>query len=145
MEKNIGPEGCFISCVPGSFYGRLFPKKSLHFVHSSSSLHWLSQCLKGLAANGLPQSMPRIGAKTMLKGCKKPPKVAKKLLEATSNGTMEFFKLASPVSGCGHATAWPYCYAIDMIIGNFYNAETIHISNDLSVTFEPVDYFLSND
>lgn len=34
---------CFISGVPGSFYGRLFPLKSLHFVHSSSSLHWLSQ------------------------------------------------------------------------------------------------------
>ncbi|CAA3029293.1 jasmonate O-methyltransferase-like [Olea europaea subsp. europaea] len=45
MEKNIGPEGCFISGVPGSFYARLFPKKSLHFVHSSSSLHWLSQPL----------------------------------------------------------------------------------------------------
>ncbi|KAL3514675.1 hypothetical protein ACH5RR_027392 [Cinchona calisaya] len=32
---------CFISCVAGSFYGRLFPKKSLHLVHSC--LHWLSQ------------------------------------------------------------------------------------------------------
>ncbi|XP_006354672.1 benzoate carboxyl methyltransferase-like [Solanum tuberosum] len=34
---------CFISGVPGSFYERLFPSKSLHFVHSSSCLHWLSQ------------------------------------------------------------------------------------------------------
>ncbi|KAJ0989061.1 hypothetical protein J5N97_007417 [Dioscorea zingiberensis] len=34
---------CFISVVPGSFYGRLFPSQSLHFFHSSSSLHWLSQ------------------------------------------------------------------------------------------------------
>lgn len=34
---------CFISGVPGSFYERLFPSRSLHFVHSSSSLHWLSQ------------------------------------------------------------------------------------------------------
>ncbi|XP_057425459.1 LOW QUALITY PROTEIN: probable jasmonic acid carboxyl methyltransferase 2 [Lotus japonicus] len=34
---------CFVSAVPGSFYGRLFPSKSLHLVHSSSSLHWLSQ------------------------------------------------------------------------------------------------------
>ncbi|KAK6115319.1 hypothetical protein DH2020_007588 [Rehmannia glutinosa] len=42
-EKGIGAEGCFISGVAGSFYGRLFPRKSLHFVHSSSSLHWLSQ------------------------------------------------------------------------------------------------------
>ena len=38
---NGGP--CFVSAVPGSFYGRLFPRRSLHFVHSSSSLHWLSQ------------------------------------------------------------------------------------------------------
>ncbi|KAL2513004.1 Jasmonate O-methyltransferase [Abeliophyllum distichum] len=43
INKNIGQEGCFISAMPGSFYGRLFPKNSLHFVHSSSSLHWLSQ------------------------------------------------------------------------------------------------------
>lgn len=42
--KGVG-ESCFISCVAGSFYGRLFPKRSLHFVHSSSSLHWLSQVL----------------------------------------------------------------------------------------------------
>lgn len=42
-EKGIGPERCFVSVVAGSFYGRLFPNKSLHFVHSSSSLHWLSQ------------------------------------------------------------------------------------------------------
>ncbi|KAK4429287.1 Jasmonate O-methyltransferase [Sesamum alatum] len=42
-ENGVGPEGCFISGVAGSFYGRLFPKMSLHFVHSSSSLHWLSQ------------------------------------------------------------------------------------------------------
>ncbi|KAM0944229.1 putative salicylate carboxymethyltransferase [Dioscorea sansibarensis] len=34
---------CLISVVPGSFYGRLFPSQSLHFIHSSSSLHWLSQ------------------------------------------------------------------------------------------------------
>lgn len=36
-------ESCFFSGIPGSFYGRLFPSESLHFVYSSSSLHWLSQ------------------------------------------------------------------------------------------------------
>ncbi|WOK97787.1 jasmonate O-methyltransferase [Canna indica] len=42
--KKSGNNGqFFISGVPGSFYGRLFPSKSLHFVHSSSSLHWLSE------------------------------------------------------------------------------------------------------
>ncbi|KAF3437768.1 hypothetical protein FNV43_RR20524 [Rhamnella rubrinervis] len=29
--------------VPGSFYERLFPEASLHLVHSSNSLHWLSR------------------------------------------------------------------------------------------------------
>ncbi|KAF9598974.1 hypothetical protein IFM89_033319 [Coptis chinensis] len=32
----------FAAGVPGSFYGRLFPKASLHFVHSSYALQWLS-------------------------------------------------------------------------------------------------------
>lgn len=46
-EKGKGlRNNCFVSCVAGSFYGRLFPKKSLHLVHSSSSLHWLSQVIK---------------------------------------------------------------------------------------------------
>ncbi|KAF6170798.1 hypothetical protein GIB67_015750 [Kingdonia uniflora] len=39
--ESFGP--CFFAGVPGSFYGRLFPIKSLHFVHSSYSIHWLSQ------------------------------------------------------------------------------------------------------
>ncbi|KAK1372856.1 Jasmonate O-methyltransferase [Heracleum sosnowskyi] len=33
----------FLNDLPSSFYARLFPRNSLHFVHSSSSLHWLSQ------------------------------------------------------------------------------------------------------
>ncbi|KAJ9186550.1 hypothetical protein P3X46_002109 [Hevea brasiliensis] len=46
---RFGP--CFISAMPGSFYGRLFPSRSLHFVHSSSSLHWLSQAPPSLNWN----------------------------------------------------------------------------------------------
>lgn len=41
MGCGFGP--CFVTGVPGSFYQRLFPSKSLHFVHSSYSLQWLSQ------------------------------------------------------------------------------------------------------
>ncbi|CAN1225630.1 Probable methyltransferase TCM_000336 [Linum perenne] len=33
----------FISAHPASFYGRLFPDSSLHFVYSCYSLHWLSK------------------------------------------------------------------------------------------------------
>jgi hypothetical protein len=33
----------FAAGVPGSFHCRLFPESSLHFVHSSFALHWLSK------------------------------------------------------------------------------------------------------
>ncbi|XP_077210592.1 putative jasmonic acid carboxyl methyltransferase 1 isoform X2 [Tasmannia lanceolata] len=42
-EKGVDFGLCFVAGVAGSFYGRLFPTRSLHFVHSSYSLHWLSQ------------------------------------------------------------------------------------------------------
>ncbi|KAK2632336.1 hypothetical protein EUGRSUZ_L01687 [Eucalyptus grandis] len=38
---DFGP--CFIAAMPGNFYGRLFPDHSLHFIHSSYSVHWRSQ------------------------------------------------------------------------------------------------------
>ncbi|EFH47349.1 S-adenosyl-L-methionine:carboxyl methyltransferase family protein, partial [Arabidopsis lyrata subsp. lyrata] len=48
-EKNItSKESYFVSGVPGSFYSRLFPRRSLHFVHSSYGLHWLSKVPEGL-------------------------------------------------------------------------------------------------
>ena len=45
LSYQLGPGAgpCLFSGTPGSFYGRLFPSKTLHFVHSSYSLHWLSQ------------------------------------------------------------------------------------------------------
>ncbi|XP_015054822.2 benzoate carboxyl methyltransferase-like [Solanum pennellii] len=39
---------CYVAGVAGSFYQRLFPSNTLNFVHSSYSLHWLSQVPKGL-------------------------------------------------------------------------------------------------
>ncbi|KAI4381172.1 hypothetical protein MLD38_007275 [Melastoma candidum] len=42
---------CFFTGVPGSFYGRLFPRNSLHFVHSSYSLQWLSKVPEGVQNN----------------------------------------------------------------------------------------------
>lgn len=49
-EKNmVGEEqgSCFVAGVPGSFYSKLFPSRSLHLIHSSYSVHWLSQVLCG--------------------------------------------------------------------------------------------------
>lgn len=50
LKKQTGADfgSCFFNGVPGSFYGRLFPNKSLHFVHSSYSLQWLSQVPEGM-------------------------------------------------------------------------------------------------
>lgn len=44
MKEKGGKLGnCFVTGMPGSFYGRIFPTRSLDFVHSSASVHWLSQ------------------------------------------------------------------------------------------------------
>ncbi|XP_009801212.1 S-adenosyl-L-methionine:benzoic acid/salicylic acid carboxyl methyltransferase 2-like [Nicotiana sylvestris] len=51
IEDEFDPNNCFVSGVAGSFYNRLFPSKSLHFVHSSYSLHWLSQVPDGIENN----------------------------------------------------------------------------------------------
>lgn len=36
---------CFVYGAPGSFYSRLFSRNSIHFIHSSYALHWLSKVL----------------------------------------------------------------------------------------------------
>ncbi|KAF5959700.1 hypothetical protein HYC85_000909 [Camellia sinensis] len=41
---------CYVMGVPGSFHGRLFPRNSLHLVHSCYSVHWLTQAPKGLTS-----------------------------------------------------------------------------------------------
>uniref|UniRef100_A0A1J3JM69 Salicylate/benzoate carboxyl methyltransferase n=1 Tax=Noccaea caerulescens TaxID=107243 RepID=A0A1J3JM69_NOCCA len=52
FNKKLTREGsCFVSGVPGSFYSRLFPRKSLHFVHSIYSIHFLSKVPDGLEKN----------------------------------------------------------------------------------------------
>ncbi|KAF7808805.1 putative S-adenosylmethionine-dependent methyltransferase At5g37990 [Senna tora] len=42
----------FASGVPGSFHGRLFPRQSLHLIHSSSSLSWVSKLPKEIIRDG---------------------------------------------------------------------------------------------
>ncbi|KAI3496618.1 hypothetical protein L1887_38991 [Cichorium endivia] len=47
--ENMG--SYFVSAIPGSFYGRLFPDESLHVVHASYAVHWLSQVPGGIENN----------------------------------------------------------------------------------------------
>ncbi|KAL3728464.1 hypothetical protein ACJRO7_033105 [Eucalyptus globulus] len=54
MKSKYGASAtlpCFFNGVPGSFYGRLFAQESLHLIHSSYSLMWLSQVPPGLEGN----------------------------------------------------------------------------------------------
>ncbi|XP_047966810.1 salicylate carboxymethyltransferase-like [Salvia hispanica] len=50
LNQQMGSKSapCFVYGVPGSFYGRLFAANSLHFVHSSYSLMWLSKVPEGV-------------------------------------------------------------------------------------------------
>ncbi|CAK9181484.1 IpCS4 [Ilex paraguariensis] len=52
---------CFVMGAPGSFHGRLFPRSWLHLVHSSYSVHWLSQIPRGLTSKeGFPLNKGKI-------------------------------------------------------------------------------------
>ncbi|CAN6998930.1 unnamed protein product [Brassica rapa subsp. trilocularis] len=50
-EKLTSNTPCFVSGVPGSFYSRLFPSKSLHFIHSNYSVNYPSKVPEGLEKN----------------------------------------------------------------------------------------------
>ncbi|KAK1297545.1 Salicylate O-methyltransferase [Acorus calamus] len=42
----------YVAAVPGSFFERLFPDNSIHFIHASYSVHWLAQVPKDLKNKG---------------------------------------------------------------------------------------------
>ncbi|XP_039156175.1 salicylate carboxymethyltransferase [Eucalyptus grandis] len=70
MKSKYGASAalaCFFNGVPGSFCGRLFAQESLHFIHSSSSLHWLSQVPRGLEENKGNISMSRSSPPSVLR------------------------------------------------------------------------------
>ncbi|XP_026430334.1 probable S-adenosylmethionine-dependent methyltransferase At5g38780 [Papaver somniferum] len=44
LFTSLPPERQYLAAgVPGSFYTRLFPRDSVHVIHSSYALHWLSE------------------------------------------------------------------------------------------------------
>ncbi|KAF3528010.1 hypothetical protein DY000_02036431 [Brassica cretica] len=58
--KNGECPSVFISAYPGSFYGRLFPENTIHFIYASYSLHWLSK---------IPPDLYDDQGKSINKGC----------------------------------------------------------------------------
>ncbi|CAH2076448.1 unnamed protein product [Thlaspi arvense] len=61
-DTNINGDcpSVFIAAYPGSFYGRLFPERTIHFIYSSYSLHWLSK---------IPPAIYDDQGKSINKGC----------------------------------------------------------------------------
>ncbi|KAG5390143.1 hypothetical protein IGI04_031684 [Brassica rapa subsp. trilocularis] len=58
--KNDHSPSVFIAAFPGSFYGRLFPENTIHFIYASFSLHWLSK---------IPPALYDDQGKSINKGC----------------------------------------------------------------------------
>ena len=55
LFKSLPPDRQYFAAgVPGRFQDRLFPKASLHFVHSSYALHWLPNTPKELMDKNSP-------------------------------------------------------------------------------------------
>ncbi|CAF2032567.1 unnamed protein product [Brassica oleracea var. botrytis] len=70
----------FIAAYPGSFYGRLFPEKTVHFIYASYSLHWLSK---------VPPTLYDDQGKSINKGC---VNICSSSPEAVSNAYYSQFK-----------------------------------------------------
>ncbi|XXG58131.1 hypothetical protein AAC387_Pa04g0521 [Persea americana] len=95
-EKGLPLGTCFISGVPGSFYGRIFPRNFLDFVHSSYSLHWLSQIPQGLQ-DEMGESLNKANIYIAESS---PPAVFKAYLEQFQNDFSLFLKLRSKEMTC---------------------------------------------
>lgn len=68
--------GYFAAGVAGSFHGRLFPEAYLHFVNTSTALHWLS---------GAPEEVSRRGSPAWNKERVHYTSAGKEVIEAYSN------------------------------------------------------------
>ncbi|OAY73103.1 Caffeine synthase 1, partial [Ananas comosus] len=77
--------------VPGSFYGRLFPCKRVHFVYSCLSLHWLSQVPRGFDT----KENVRLNKGNIYISKTSPPLVSKLYLEQFQRDFRSFLNLRS--------------------------------------------------
>ncbi|GMH25179.1 hypothetical protein Nepgr_027022 [Nepenthes gracilis] len=81
----------FVAAFPGSFYSRVFPHNSLHFVYSSYSLHWLSK---------VPSEICKEKCKPINRGCiyicpKSPPQVIQAYVRQFQEDFPLFLRLRS--------------------------------------------------
>ncbi|ERN19252.1 hypothetical protein AMTR_s00061p00210370 [Amborella trichopoda] len=92
MRENDGvPGSCFVAGVPISFYARIFPANSLHFVHSSYSFNWRSKVPSGLYdEDGKPLNKGNIYITEA-----SPPKVARSYLQQFQKDFSSFLRFRS--------------------------------------------------
>ncbi|OWM87438.1 hypothetical protein CDL15_Pgr022549 [Punica granatum] len=60
LHRNLDGLSFFVMGAPGSFHERIFPQNCLHLVHSSYSVHWLSQVPRLTTEEGLPMNKGKI-------------------------------------------------------------------------------------
>ncbi|XP_039119009.1 salicylate carboxymethyltransferase-like [Dioscorea cayenensis subsp. rotundata] len=80
----------YVAGVHGSFYGRLFLRNSLHFVHSSYILMWLSQVPLGIENGGV-----NINKGNIYISRTSPPIVSRLYLEQFKRGFLSFLQFRS--------------------------------------------------
>ncbi|CAL5037797.1 unnamed protein product [Urochloa decumbens] len=81
----------YVVGLPGSFYTRLFPSRSVHFFHSSYSLMWLSQLPAELQVN----SKMHLNEGNIYLTMTTPPSVVRMYQEQFRKDFMLFLKLRS--------------------------------------------------
>ncbi|KAJ4754661.1 S-adenosyl-L-methionine-dependent methyltransferase superfamily protein [Rhynchospora pubera] len=79
----------YTAAVSGSFYTKLFPKRSVHFIYSCASLHWLSQVPFGLS-NATDGTV--INRRSLWISNKSPPIVSRLYLEQFQRDFSLFLK-----------------------------------------------------
>ncbi|KAL2892877.1 Caffeine synthase 1 [Bienertia sinuspersici] len=90
-RDNYGVPSCFVMGAPGSYYDRLFPNNTLHFVHANYTLHWLSQVPPGIHdEQGIPLNKGNI---YLSETC--PKEVAKAYFTQFEQDLTHFIKLRS--------------------------------------------------
>ncbi|XVF83907.1 hypothetical protein PTKIN_Ptkin16aG0531800 [Pterospermum kingtungense] len=60
VEQKFKNVPWFAMGAPGSFHGRLFPRNSIHLLHSSFAVHWLSKVPTMTNEEGLPLNKGKI-------------------------------------------------------------------------------------
>lgn len=106
-KERGGPRSAsvYVAGYPGSFYGRIFPDNSLHFIYSSNSLHWLSKVRRFLPflfiyiTNNQPASTDN---QTPFSCIQVPPDLCNEKGESINKGNIYISESSPPAVSCAY-------------------------------------------